>query len=148
MRITYKIGVCAKCKLSRTIVHKSFKLCWLCNEKRKTKLYAERRKEKAKQGKVVDKAEMAKFLKAYWAKYTDRRCYETDENLYYYKSYYIHHLLFKQKYPQFAFKEDNLVYLSHFQHALYHSLTEREREEQFPKTTKRLYEIRKKYLGN
>lgn len=143
----FKLGICSKCGELKLIVNKGLKLCAKDDWKRKATLYASRRKERAKQGKVVDKAEMAKFFKKYWEKYLDHRCFESGEPLYYYKSYFIHHLLFKEPYPQFAYKEDNIIYLSHLNHALYHSLTEAEREKQFPKTTKRLHDIRKKYLG-
>lgn len=143
----YEKGICTKCGLPKLIVNKRLGLCALDDRKRKASLYATRRKEKAKKGKIVDKAEMAKFFKYYWGKYTNHICFETGEPLYQYKSYYLHHLLFKEKYPQFAFKEDNIVYLSLLQHSLYHSLTTAEREKQFPKVTKKLNEIKQKYLG-
>lgn len=144
----YKWGICSECGQPKIIVNKRLGLCALHDIKRKAKIYAERRKEKAKQGLVVDKTEMAKFFKYYWEKHTDRRCFETGEPLYYYKSYYLHHLLEKQPYPQLAFKEDNIVYLSHLQHSLWHSLTDSERQKQMPKTYKRYLYIKNKYNVN
>lgn len=143
----YEKGICSKCGLPKLIVNKRLNLCALDDRKRKATIYAIRRKEKAKRGEKVDKAEMAKFFKYYWNKYSDHRCFETGEPLYFYKSYYLHHCLEKQDYPELAFKEDNIIYLSLILHSNWHSLTDSEKEKQMPKTWKKTNETKKKYLG-
>lgn len=142
-----KLGICSKCGELKLIVNKGLKLCAKDDLRRKDALYASRRKERAKQGKVVDKAEMAKFFKKYWAEHTDRRCFESDEPIYTYRSYHFHHCLEKHLYPKLAYEESNIIYLTLYFHSLWHSLTEKERAKQMPKTWKKYEQTKKRFLG-
>ena len=145
MRIKYEQDICWGCDLPKLITHKGLHLCTSCNQKRLAKLYRARLKERIKSGKITDKQRLARFFKKYWRDHIERRCFESDEKLYSYRSWHLHHLLPKEDYSEYAYNTDNIIYLSLEMHALWHSLTDNERQQQMPKTWAAYVKIKTKY---
>lgn len=145
IKIKYVIGICRCCGQEGWITNKSLGLRLWCDNKRKSALYRKRRKEREKKGEKTDRTKLAKFFKHYWETHPNHVCYETGEPLYFYKSWYIHHLIEKDGREDLAFKEDNIIYLSQQQHSLWHNLAESEREKKMPKTYQKWIETKQKY---
>lgn len=145
MQIKYKYGYCNACGDWKLIIHKSLHLCFTCNEKRKTKKYAERRKKRVGEGQKADKAALTKFYREVWDRHTEHKCYESGERLWVYRKWHVHHLLHKEDYPELAFNHDICILLSLEQHALWHTISPSDRKLKMPKTYAKYLEILKKY---
>lgn len=144
MKINYKIGICADCGREKLIAHKSLKLCWLCNQVRLSKRYAERRKQKIKDGVKADKSKLNSYYKKIWD-LREHRCYESGEPLFKFHKALVHHVLHKEDYPALAFNEDVSVLLTWELHSQWHSMAKSDRPRKMPKTWARYLELLKKY---
>lgn len=144
MQQKFKEGVCKQCNKLKLITNKSKQLCLHCNQIQSLKRTLARRNLKIQAGKVVDLSKMAKFYKEFWA-VTPHYCFETNQPLYTYRAWHVHHLLEKKDYPQYALNNDVCVLLTLQQHALWHSLTDSDRAIKMPKTYKKYLEIKQKY---
>lgn len=145
MRIKVKIAVCSGCDLEKKIYNKGKNLCITCNTKRLQKQSRERQKKKIEQGKALDYTKLNKFYKYFWDLQNEKVCYETGEKLYTFNKWHVHHLLEKNNFMEAAYDVDNCVLLTLQQHSLWHGLSDKERQEQMPKTYDRYLKIKEKY---
>jgi hypothetical protein len=145
MQVKYKIGLCKGCELEKLIYHKGKKLCSTCNQKRLSKEAEARRKLKIAEGKALDFDKLKIFYKQFWDNQKEKICYETNEKLYEFNKWHVHHLLEKDKYMEAAYDFDNCVLLTLQQHSLWHGLTDKEKEKQMPKTYEKYLKIKEKY---
>jgi 5-methylcytosine-specific restriction endonuclease McrA len=125
-------------------VQKSLGLIAPCNQKRLTKRYQEKRKQKIKQGKKADKNKLEDYYRKVWDA-NDHVCFETDEPLYKFHKWHVHHVLHKEDYPELAFNLDVAVLLSLEKHMLWHDLAPSDRPKKMPKTYSKYLELCKNY---
>lgn len=142
MQIKYKIGVCGDCGKEKLIVVKSKKLCYYCSLKQQRKRTITRKKLR---GTYVDNSKLTKFYKEFYDNHPTKKCFESDEFISNYKSWNCHHIIEKAKHPEFTFNEEVCVLLTLEKHALWHSLTEENRELKMPKTYQRYLELKEQF---
>lgn len=147
IKIKYKLGICkGGCSTTEKIIYnKSKGLCYYCNVKAMVKRQNDRRKMKIEKGLALDSNKLQSFYKSFYKQHPTKRCFETNEEILYFKSWNCHHLLEKHKYPHLAYNVDICVLLTLEQHRLWHDIDDEKRKELMPKTYEQYCKIKNKY---
>jgi hypothetical protein len=145
MKIKYKYGECGcGCGREGLIIHKGLKLISGCYQKHLSKKYAERRRKRVNSGEKADKSKLSSFYKQVWdSQY--HVCFETNEPLFTYHKWHVHHVLHKEDYPELAFNKDICVLLTLEQHSTWHQLAKSDRARKMPRTWSRYLQLCETY---
>lgn len=117
-----------------------------CNAKAGAKRTAQRKKIKTVKNKEFSKA-LDTFYKIVWDNTPLKVCYETNDTLYAFNKWHVHHVLEKKYYPEHVLNQDVCVLLSLEAHALWHGLAPSDRQKKMPKTWAKYIELIKNYTN-
>lgn len=143
MQQKYKLGICSCHGKERLIYNKRKNQCYYGYVAESRKRTLERKRKK---GTLIDKVALQKFYKQFWDSQPVKVCYETEEPLFKFRSWHVHHIIEKAPHPEHIFNMDVCVLLTLQMHRLWHDLAEEDRPIQMPKTYARYIELKNKYL--
>lgn len=130
---------CIDCKQMKPLYSK--KRCIGCYGRERSKVYRDRQKNRIK-NKNYDRPNLERFFRLYWDTHPERKCLECGEDFFKFRTWHIHHVALKSKYPEHAFNPDVCVYLCLGCHAKAHSTPKSKYEEKMPKTYEKFLELK------
>lgn len=135
-----KIKCCVSCGKDRVIYAK--KMCGNCYQYD----YQKRLRAKvASKPKGLSYESLQSFYKEYWETNKDRKCHECGTPIYSFKSWHIHHIAKKSKYPELALNQDVCVYLCLLCHSQAHSTSSKNYPNQLPNCWSKYLDLKEKH---